>query len=412
MSNASRKAVLAGCVLLLGAACARAQDWPQWRGPNRDNRVAGFTEPKTWPKELTKKWSTKVGLGDASPVLVGDKLYAFTREGNDEVVWCLDAAKGSEVWKEKYAGGSVTNRAASGHPGPRSTPAVAEGKVCTLGVAGYLSCRDAANGKELWKKDTKTYPTFSTASSPIIVDGKCIAFLGKEGAGALTAFDLTSGEEKWKWTGEGPAYSSPVLMTVGDTKMLVVLGEKSLVGVGVADGKLLWQAPYGSNYSSGTPVVDGQTVICSGPPAMRGTGKGGTAAFKVEKKDGGFAATEAWKVTKAAGIYNTPVLKDGRLYGLSGRGTTTIFCLDAKDGKELWADDGKRGDCGTILDAGAVLLCLSSNGELVVFKPSDKKYEEVAKYVKVGDAPWAAPVVAGNRVFVKDKDSVILWTID
>src|SRR5258708_39393587 len=103
MRNATpATSVIVGGVLVLGATSVWAQGWPQWRGPNRDNKVAGFTEPKTWPKELTKKWKTTVGDGDASPVLVGDKLYVFTREGADEVIRCLDAGKGGEVWKDKY----------------------------------------------------------------------------------------------------------------------------------------------------------------------------------------------------------------------------------------------------------------------------------------------------------------------
>src|SRR5262249_24514031 len=180
--------------------------------------------------------------------------------------------------------------------------------------------------------------------------------------------------------------------------------DKWLVGIGAADGKLLWETAYKSRYNSETPVVDGQTVICSGA---------GTVAYKIEKKDDKFTANQVWKKSTAAGIYNTPVLKDGLLYGLAaaGRGSTNMFCLKADTGDEAWTDKTARGDCGTILAAGSVLLCLSSNGELVAFKPSNKGYEELAKY-KVGDARWAYPVIAGNRVFVKDKDSVMLWTID
>src|SRR5580693_7888881 len=96
-----------GCVLLVGASGVLAQDWPQWRGPNRDNKLVGFTEPKTWPKELTKKWSVKVGLGDAPPVLAGDRLYVFTREGKEEIVRCLDAATGDQKWQDKYVAGAV-----------------------------------------------------------------------------------------------------------------------------------------------------------------------------------------------------------------------------------------------------------------------------------------------------------------
>jgi outer membrane protein assembly factor BamB len=87
--------------LLLSAGGALAQDWPQWRGPNRDNKVVGFVAPKSWPKELTKKWTAPVGKGEASPVLLGDKVFTFGRIDGNEVAICLDAATGKEVWKEK-----------------------------------------------------------------------------------------------------------------------------------------------------------------------------------------------------------------------------------------------------------------------------------------------------------------------
>src|SRR6266699_2036712 len=103
MKNAtSTTGVLVGCVMLLGASCVCAQDWPQWRGPNRDGKATGFTAPKTWPKELTEKWKVTVGDGVATPALVGDKLYVFTREGGNEVIRCLNAADGKEVWSDKY----------------------------------------------------------------------------------------------------------------------------------------------------------------------------------------------------------------------------------------------------------------------------------------------------------------------
>ena len=178
--------VVVGCVILLEANEGRAQDWPQWRGPNRDNKVTGFTEPKTWPKELTKKWTAAVGLGDASPALVGDKLYVFTRDNDNEIIQCLDAGKGTEIWKDKYAA-QPAQVPMGFHKGPRSTPTVADGKVCTFGVGGVLSCLDAETGKVVWRKDSKAKPRFYTASSPLIVDGKCIAFLGGEGKGEIVA---------------------------------------------------------------------------------------------------------------------------------------------------------------------------------------------------------------------------------
>jgi outer membrane protein assembly factor BamB len=395
--------MLVGGALLFSACCVLAQDWPQWRGPNRDNKVTGFTAPKEWPKALTQKWKVTVGQGDASPVLVGDKVYTFTREGGDEVITCLDAGSGKEVWKDKYAAPAFKGPDAGIHLGPRSTPAVAEGKVCTLGVLGKLSCLDAGSGKVVWRKDSPSVPRFHTASSPIIVDGKCIVYLGGEGSGALTAFDLASGDEKWKWTGAGAPYGSPVLATIEGTKQIVTLTASSVVGINVADGKLLWETPFKAKYANATPVINGQTVIYSGPGA-------GTVAVKVEKKGDSFVANPLWKKDQAFSQYNSPVLKDGLLFGLSsGR---NFICMDAKTGDVLWTDKTPRGECGAVLDASPVLLALTSNSELVAFKPSNKEFAEVAKYKVADSATWAYPIVAGNRVFVKDQNSVALWTFE
>src|SRR5262245_27252730 len=337
MRNANPAAgVMAGCVILLGASCAWAQDWPQWRGPNRDNKVTGFTATKTWPKELTQKWKVTVGLGDASPVLVGDKVYVFTRQGEEEVILCLDAGTGQERWKDKYAAVAVKGAAAGfgkvKHTGPRSTPAVAEGKVCTLGVGGVVSCLDAGTGKVVWRKDTGDRPQFYTSSSPLIADGMCVVYVG-----ALTAFDLATGEPRWRWAGGETPYGSPVLMTAAGGKQVVTPTLSSVAGVRLADGKLLWQFRFkGSGYSGsyGTPILDGRTVIYGAPGGRRGPGS--AMAFKVEKKGDAFTATELWKTQALAYQYNTPVLRDGLLFGLSpGR---KFFCADAKTGKVLWTD--------------------------------------------------------------------------
>ncbi|GAI36480.1 unnamed protein product, partial [marine sediment metagenome] len=245
----------------------------------------------------------------------------------------------------------------------------------------------------------KVVPKFFTAMSPIIVDGMVIAHLGGKGNGAIIAYDLTTGDEKWRWADEGPEYASPALLTVKGTKQIVTLTEKSIVGVGVADGKLLWQLPFvpvRRAYNAATPIVDGQTVIYTG--AGRGT-----KAVKIEKQGDGFTAKELWSNPELAPQFNTPVLKDGLLFGLSDR--SNLFCINAKTGQTAWTDSTPRGRGGfaAIVDAGSVILALPSNSELIAFKPSGKEYAELAR-IKVSDTPtYAQPVIAGNRVFIKDK---------
>ena len=385
-----------------------AQDYPQWRGINRDGNISGFKAPAVWPKELKQEWKITVGLGDAGPALVDKKLYSFTRQGTDEVLLCLDAATGKELWQNKYASCVVTGPSASVHQGPRSTPTVADGKVVTLGVCGVLSCLDASSGKLLWRKENTTnlFPAFYMATSPIILDGMCIAQLGGKDNGTTIAFDLATGTEKWKYTGDGPTYSSPVIMNVDGKKQLVAYTEKSLVGLSLADGKQLWKLdalPQNRFYNSATPVIDGQTVIVTGQGA-------GTRAIKIEKQGNEYVPKELWNNPDLGTKYNTPVLKDGFLYGLSnGR---KLYCMDVAKGLILWTDTTMNSDFGSLINCGSVMMTLPSNSNLIVFKPSGKAYTELAK-IKVSDKPiFTTPLISGNQVFIKDTESLTLYKLD
>src|SRR5688500_3278851 len=143
---APKTSVILACAaaLSLGGLTAFAGDWPQWRGPNRDGKVADFTPPQAWPKELARKWKVTVGSGVGTPALVGDKVYVFSRQGNEEIAQCLDAASGKPVWQDKYAATVSVGGSARDFPGPRSSPAVAEGKVVTLDEGATVSCLNAA----------------------------------------------------------------------------------------------------------------------------------------------------------------------------------------------------------------------------------------------------------------------------
>ena len=438
---------LAVGALMLIAGDASAQDWPQWRGPNRDAKATGFTAPKTWPKELTEKWKVTVGEGVATPALVGDKLYVFSREGGNEMVRCLNADTGKEIWQDKYESEAVGGPAGA-FSGPRSSPAIADGKLLTMGVHGVISCYDAASGKKLWRSEdfTDVVPMFSVASSPILVDRLCIAQLGGDGAGGIVALDLATGVEKWRWAGDGTGYASPVLATIDGEKAIVAETASKIVAVSLA-GKQLWTTPFarqGRSYQACTPIIDGQTVVFSGTPR-------GTKAFKLEKKGDEFNGKELWSNKDTSVQFNTPVIKDGSVFGISE--SNKLFCISMESGKTSWSTlapgasaaaapggppggrpDGPPGGppgggrpgggrmgggmgmgrdgYGSVVDAGSVLFALTPGGKLAVFEPSDKEFKQVALYTVAKEGTYAYPVVAGNRIFVKDKESVKLFMID
>jgi outer membrane protein assembly factor BamB len=407
MNNFKKWCVAVVISALLGGNCLLAQDWSQWRGPNRDGTVSGFHVPATWPASLAQKWRVTVGKGDASPVLVREKLYAFGRQEADEVVLCLDATSGRTLWAEKYPEGRVIVGPSAGHPGPRSTPVVSAGKVCTLGVGGVLSCIDAAKGTLVWRKQSADdYLGASTITessmSPIVVDGCCIVHVGDWTRGAVIAFELASGAPKWKWNSDGPSNSSPVVMTVGDKKQLVTLTAKRLVGLSLSDGKLLWEQPFEAVLGNNTtPVIDGSKVICTG--AGRGI-----LAVRIDPQENGFTATRLWTNKQFGAQFTTPILKDGLLYGYNG----SFFCASAETGAMLWKDSAKRGYSAAMLDAGSVILALTLNGDLTAFQPGKAAYAELAR-LKVADTEvWAHPVVAGSRIFVKDAEELSMWTME
>ncbi len=406
MNDLNRSLVLAStCLLVLLSGSALAQDWPQWRGANRDGKVSGFKAPATWPKELTQKWKVTVGRGDASPALVGDRVYVFARQEGDELTLCLDAATGKELWRDKYAA-QPGNEPMGRHPGPRSSPAVAQGKVVVYGVRGTLSCLDAATGKVLWRKEDAAWPRFFTSSSPLLTEALCIAQIGGEEKGAVVAYDLATGEEKWRWADDGTAYSSPLLATLGGVKQVVALTAKKVVGLGLADGKLLWEAPFapaGRAYNAATPLLLDQTVI------FAGSGRG-TKAVKLEKAAEGFAVKELWTNPENAVQFNTPVLHGAQLYGLSQKGD--VFCLDAQAGKTLWTSPLSARDFGSVVDAGSVLIALTVPGELTVFEPNDKEFKKVSSYKVATSDTYASPVPCAKGLYIKDQDSLILWAFD
>ena len=392
-------------LILFSSTNSFSQDWAQWRGINRDSKVTGFKAPAAWPAELKQAWKVTVGFSDATPVLSANKIYLNTRQGDQEVILCLDAVTGKELWKNSYAAMAVTGPSASQHPGPRGTPAVSNGKIVTFGASGILSCLDASTGKLVWRKEnpTNAFPAFFTGTSPLIVDGMCIIHIGKKDDGQVIAYDLNSGNEKWKWAGDGPSYSSPSIMTIDGKKLLIVITEKNIMALGLTDGKQLWQiaTPVQQRfYNCVSPYIDGQTIYLTG----QGTGM---KAIKVEKSGTDYVTKDLWSNAEVGAKWNTPILKDGFLYGFTDQ--KRIYCLNAATGQTAWIDNAVTSDFSTIVDCGSVIIGLTSIDNLIVLKPDGKEYSEVAKY-KVSDTPiYAYPVISENNIYIKDAETLMKY---
>lgn len=382
---------------------AAAQDWPQWRGPNRDGVVTAFTAPKAWPETLKPAWKVTVGAGHASPVVVAGKVYLHTRQEGREVVSCFDIKTGKLLWQDAYDAPYTVNPIAAKHgPGPKSTPVIAGGKLYTLGITEILSCYDVAKGHLLWRKNFSsqfpaTSPTFGTAMSPIVDRGLLIVHIGTANQGALTAFDATTGDVKWQWTGDGPAYTSPIVVDMGGVRQVVTQSQSNIVSVAAATGALLWKIPFTTMAAQNivTPLVYKDMLIFSGLNKA-------VVAVRVAKGPDGLSAETVWQNSDVAMYMNSPVLKGDLLFGYSHKNRGQYFCLDAATGKTLWMGEPKQGDNAAMLLAGDIILSLNNDADLIVSNATGSGYEVVKKYHVADGATWAHPVVAGRGILIKD----------
>ena len=401
---------------ILISAVAQAQTvtlgWPQWRGRQRDGTVT-TPMPAKWPDKLTKAWEITVGEGHSSPVVWGARVVVIhSREGDKEITRAVNLQTGKEIWRNELAAPYTPNPAARAHgPGPKSTPTISGNRVFTFGITGVLSALDLNSGKVLWRTPAPPSPAeYGTAMSPLVVDagagGVVIAHMGGKNKGALTAFDVATGKPRWEWTGDGPAYSSPVVAVVGSTRHVITHTQKFLVSVNAADGKLLWQLPFTTAYdqTSVTPIVRGDLVVYSG------LGNGVTAV-RITKKGTQWAATPVWKNDEFSMFMSSPVISGTTLYGLANRNRGQFFAMDLATGKTLWVTQGRDGDNASIMTGSGLLFLSTTGGEFIVARANPAKFEEVRRYTVAESAMWAHPAIAPRVILVKDVNKLICWSM-
>jgi outer membrane protein assembly factor BamB len=407
--------VCAASLLVVGLSIgvgsqANAVDWPQWRGPNRDGHVVGFVPPKAWPDRLTQRWKVAVGSGHATPLLVGDRIYMFSRQADDEVMAALDAASGKVLWRTGYPAPFEMDKSAAPHgPGPKSTPVYADGKLFSIGMSGIVTAFDAANGKQLWQKPgLPAQPLWTSHSfSPLVDRGRVVFHMGGNDKGTLSAFDVNTGDVKWAWSGDGPGYGSPMLYEFAGIPQIVTMTQQKFVGLDAATGRLLWERPYTTEYAQNimTPVRYGDTLIVSGF-------QNPVAAFRVMRQNNQWSTEQVWVNADVSLYMSDAVLAGQTLVGLSQRRSGQFFALDARSGRTLWSSDPRQATNAAIVSAGDFWLALEDDGELLVSRWNASAFDPLRRYAVATSATWAQPVISGNRVFVKDVSTLTLWTFN
>ena len=405
----SRLSLALACAL--GAAACTAADWPQFLGPTR-NGVSTETGLKaTWPKEGPPVvWQKDVGEGFSGPVVVGDRVVLFHRVGDEEVVECMNTADGATKWKKGYP---TSYRDAYGKgDGPRATPLVADGRVCTLGADGVLQCLKLEDGDKVWRKELhKDYDVqpgfFGVATSPLLEGGRLLVNVGGAHGAGIVAFNKDDGKEVWKADDHDASYSSPVAADLDGKRQAVFLTREGLISLDPADGTIRyskhWRSRMDASVNAASPVVVGDQIFLT---ASYGTG----AVLLRAKKDG---LEEVWKNDKVlSSHYGTPIYLDGYLYGFDGRQEqgARLRCIEMKSGDVKWTQEGFG--CGSMILADGKLVILTEDGDLVLAKANPDKYEELARATVLESRPVRAPLaLADGKLYGRDGRKLVCWNL-
>ena len=386
--------------------------WPQWRGPARDGQVDG----SNWPVQLddsslAKVWSVPLGPSYSGPI-VSDKLV-FTTETQDkkeEVVTAYDRQSGEEVWQVKWEGSmTVPFFAASNGSWIRSTPAYDGERLYVAGMRDVLVCLDASSGDEVWRVDfvedfETPLPSFGFVCSPL-VDGNAIYV---QAAASLVKLDKFTGEVIWRSMNDsggmfGSAFSSPTIGTLHGVRQLLVQSRQNLAGVSFETGEVLWQhqVPAFRGMNILTPLQYGNAIFTS-------TYQNGSWLYEIERDGEEYSVAEAWK-NNAQGYMSTPVLIDGHVYlHLENRRYT---CIDLATGTRTWTSK-PYAKYASLVAQGDRILALNSDGRLLLLRANPTEFESLGEAQISEEETWAHVAVVGDELFLRELNalSVYRWT--
>ncbi len=407
MNTVLHRHLVAFCLIAAATIAAPADDWTQWRGPNRDGLVTAAAWPAVLDETALKKsWRGEFGPSYSGPVVAGDKVF-ITESKNDteEHVYALDRQTGKQLWHAQWEGYvKVPFFAKKNGDWIRATPAFDDGRLYVAGMRDHLVCLDAATGEVIWEKDfvkeLKTpVPDFGFVSSPLVVGDAVYV----QAAASFVKLDKLTGEVKWRSLQDkggmwGSAFSSPVFVRLAGQDQLVMQSREKLAGIQPETGAVLWEQPIkafrGMNIL--TPLVHGDRVFT--------TAYGGQAQqFEISRQGDAFACKESWSV-KAEAYMSSPLLIDGHIY-LHLRNQRFV-CLDWQTGQQRWESEKKFGQYWSLVGNGRQILALDEDRKLHLIKANPEKFELVASAKVADEESWAYLAVGGDEIFVRDLKGV------
>jgi len=405
-------------ILAIAATHVCAADWPQFHGPDRNNKSPDQGLLKAWPEGGPARiWEASgIGEGYSTVSIVGNRIYTAGAVGDDCVISALDM-NGNTVWTQKN--GKAWKKS---YPGTRSTPTITDGLLYHLSGIGNLICLKADSGDVVWSVDImKEFGArnirWGLAESPLVIGDKVICTPGGKDV-SMVAFNRKTGTVAWTCTevGDKPGYASPILIDYQGLKQIVTGMSESIIGVRASDGKLLWRYAHKvyTDQNITTPIFHDGFLIISGCV------KKGTRSLQLQVSGKDCSVKMHWHNETLDNKQGGIVLLDGRLYGYaeSQNRAEPWMCIDFKSGATLFQSAPVRSSYmyknGCLTYADGMFYLYSDDGKMALAKPTDTGFEVTGRLQieEPGQRPtWAHPVVFGGRLYIRYGDKLGVYHV-
>jgi outer membrane protein assembly factor BamB len=378
-------------------AANQAPAWAEFRGAERDGRYRGEAILTEWSSEgLPQLWKQPIGMGYASFVVADGRAFTIEQRRNQEVVAAYDVATGRELWTVSWEG---EFRESMGGNGPRATPTYHDGRVYALGAFGELRCLDAASGKIIWglnilrDNGARNLP-WGMSAAPLIVDDTVVVLPGGPEGRSVVAYNRLTGERVWSALDEPQAYTSPMLVTIGGVRQILIVSAFRVFGLSTDGQRVLWEYDWATSQgiNSAQPLLLGDDRIFVSASYGQGA-----AVFQVVPDDGSFATQTIWENQRMKNKFTSSVLHEGYIYGLD---ESILACIDAATGEVQWKA-GRYG-YGQVMIAGDRLIVLTEDGEVVQVRATPERHEEIASFQAIEGKTWNHPVIADGTLLVRN----------
>lgn len=416
-------AMLAG-----GAQDARADDWPQWRGSDRDGvwREKGIVTKFDGP-EIAKRWRVPIGSGYSGPTVAKGRVYVMDRRVEPtqvERVLCFDADTGGKIWAHEY---DCQYRNVQYQAGPRASVTVAGGRAYSLGTMGHLFCFDAGTGSVRWSHELNTeykirMPIWGISCSPLIEDNLVIVQIGGEDGACIVAFDTKTGKERWRALDDGASYAAPIVIDQADKRVVVCYTAQNVVGLNPKNGKVYWTyafPPKRMVIGIATPVLHENMLFLSNffdGSLLLELRQDKPAVRKIWQR----AGPSERETDSLQCIISTPHLAGDHIYGVDSYGE--LRCLKLKNGDRVWESlkAVKKARWATIhlVSNGKNVWLFNEQGELIIARLSPAGYAEISRAKLIdptreqlpsrrGGVCWSHPAFANKRIYARNDKELI-----